>query len=40
MAAVVDQDPVEANHAKVSGEAPLGEAGRKGEGIGIGGADV
>lgn len=39
MAAVVDQNPVEADHAEVSGEALLGEAGGEGEGIAIGGAD-
>lgn len=38
MAAVVDQNPVEADHAKVSREALLGVAGREGERIGIGGA--
>lgn len=38
MAAVIDQHPVEANHAKVSREALLGEASRKREGISIGGA--
>lgn len=39
MAAVVDQNPVEADHAKVSREALLGEASREREGIVIGGAD-
>lgn len=38
MAAVVDQNPVEADHAEVSGEALLGEAGGERERIGIGGA--
>lgn len=39
MATIIDQNPVEANHAKVSREALLGEASRKREGISIGGAD-
>lgn len=39
MAAVIDQNPVEANHAKLSREALLGEASRKREGISIGGTD-
>lgn len=39
MAAVVDQNPVEANHTNVSREALLGEASRKREGISVGGAD-
>ena len=39
MAAVVDQNPVEANHAQVSREALLGEAGGERERIGHRGAD-
>lgn len=39
MAAVVDQNPVEADHAEVSRQALLGVAGRERERIGMGGAD-
>lgn len=33
MSAVIDQDPVEADHAKVSRAKLLREAGREGEGV-------